>query len=362
MSQLIHCNTYFEFELSGQHCFPLSSYLEKAPLLLQLQFIPLIFADSDDHLLVSHRPPDEYLEKLQGLFSHPLPQICTLDAPAKALKLKTWGASQDWASWAKQHKISYEIPPWESIKTVNSKAFSHQHRNCISGSQVIYNKAELIQWIDRYKAPFVLKTLYGVAATGNLRSQAQAPFLSKKQERLIAAEWKKGNPIIAERWLERKADFSSHWNISQEQEISYIGLTKIENASSGSFISALYSNDESRLNLNPAFIKQHQDEARQILEKIALAGYYGPVGIDAMICFDSLENTEMHNILEINARQTMALACILCQKKHYPDKTLLLEYSRDSKLNTLLPSEINYISGDLKLLPKQISLNIINED
>ncbi|SCA62732.1 hypothetical protein SCG7109_AD_00050 [Chlamydiales bacterium SCGC AG-110-M15] len=359
MPRLIHCNTYFEFELSGQQCFPLATYLEKMPLILQLQYIPLLFASSEDYLLVSHMPSDKFIKALHDFLPNPPPQLCTLETLPQADELATWAYSKQWAKWAQKNQLSYQMPDWECVAKVNSKAFCTKHAQQLPGSQLIHSKAELDRWVGNQKQTFVLKTIYGVASTENITCEPKHIHFSKRQQKLVENEWKLGRPLIAEPWVERVDDFSSHWRLSNNGTIQFIAATPIQNTASGCFINSLYEPDEQRLHKLLPYLNEHKSHAIKLLELIAKEGYYGPVSFDAMTYVNASRDTKLHPIVEINARQTMALANVLCQHRHFPGKTLRMGYTQDDADKHLLPSTIESSSGRVLNLPKQISLEVV---
>ena len=55
MSILHLCNTFFEWELSGQLPTTLERAFAKNPIFLQLQFLPLIYANPDEGILVTEK-------------------------------------------------------------------------------------------------------------------------------------------------------------------------------------------------------------------------------------------------------------------------------------------------------------------
>ncbi len=75
-------------------------------------------------------------------------------------------------------------------------------------------------------------------------------------------------------------------------------------------------------------------------------GYFGPVGIDAMV----YGGGKLHPLVEINARQTMSQAAFLFQKRLFPEKTLIFEFAASGQdKNTLLPDKIiNFDEKELK--------------
>ena len=96
MSILHLCNTFFEWELCDETPDTLERAFTQNPLFLQLQFLPLLYANRLDGLLVTEKP----------LFPLKRP-LCLIDEFPPFDHLETWGYSQLAKVWATQHNIAY---------------------------------------------------------------------------------------------------------------------------------------------------------------------------------------------------------------------------------------------------------------
>src|SRR5258708_1134311 len=94
MSILHLCNTFFEWELAGEAPSALERAFEKSEIFLQLQFLPLLYAQNDDGLLTTFTPEEKLALSPHLLNEHP---------PFK--RLETWGYSLLAQKWALAKKI-----------------------------------------------------------------------------------------------------------------------------------------------------------------------------------------------------------------------------------------------------------------
>ena len=72
----------------------------------------------------------------------------------------------------------------------------------------------------------------------------------------------------------------------------------------------------------PPFLEEHREFVTEVLEEIALMGYFGLVGFDAMV----YGNHKLQPIVEINARKTMGLVALAVQNQHHPGKDVEIAY------------------------------------
>src|SRR3990167_4274890 len=98
---LIICNTFFEKELESLKSKTLAQWMQSHPIILQLQFLPLLYASPEDRILVSTLP------------SQPDPRLVCIDDPPKHLPIDHWGPSKAIATWAKEQNIPYPDYDWE---------------------------------------------------------------------------------------------------------------------------------------------------------------------------------------------------------------------------------------------------------
>jgi hypothetical protein len=268
MSRLHICNTFFERELETSSLKTLEQWMQSHPIVKQLQFLPLLYADSTDRILVSELPPN------------PDPRLCLMNAPPKGYEIEHWGPSQAIALWAQKHQIPYSIPDWESVRHMNSKIFSFLHTPRLPGAALLENEQEIASWLASTPRPHVFKRPFGTAGNGHI--------INPDVKQLYKT------PLLAEPWVERVVDFSSQWNQGK-----FLGATLFENDAHGSY-------QGTRIGYIPDWaLEEHLKVARPLIEKIGQMGYWGNIGIDAFIYFWEGQQC-LHPVVEINARKTMS--------------------------------------------------------
>ncbi len=277
MSRLHICNTFFERELQANSNKPLIDWIRSHPVMLQLQFLPLLYAAPDDQILVSDLP------------ENPDPRLCLLDHPPKGLKIEHWGPSRAIAAWAQKHNLPYSPPSWELIRNINSKVFSFLESPKLPQAKLLQHSEELQHWIESTPLPQVLKTPFGTAGNGHIHNP--------DVKRLYTF------PLIAEPWVERVLDFSTQWENGE-----LIGVTVFENEKNGTYKGTYQAQVE------PWALEEHLQIAHPTVKKIKEMGYSGHLGIDAFIYLYKGEK-KVHPVVEINGRKTMSWAALQTTQK-----------------------------------------------
>jgi hypothetical protein len=327
-------NTFFETELSEEGS--LTSLLEKNPIFLQLQFLPMLYGNKDDGLGVSHAPDPSFKAPAWHLLS---------DRTFPYSEIESWGASKAIEAWAQKHQLYYRMPPWSVVTEVNSKTFSFQESPKLPGAALIYTWEELQKWDKTTQGPKVLKTCFGVSGRGHLL------LPSKHFEMFAQREFRSGRPIIAEPWVKRVFDFSTQWKI--DQTIEYLGATICISNEKGSYDSTIVG--ESIFKSHQPHLEKHREVVFPILQKMQKLGYFGNVGIDAMVWGDN----QLHPIVEINARKTMGWVALKFSKHRFPKQTIRVSYLAKVNGDNLLPNAVTKKDGTKIHFNRKLTIDLL---
>ncbi len=323
MAKLHIANTFFEWELENAPSVSLREAFLQHPIFLQLQFLPVLYAGQEDAMLISDDPGLEYWDAL----TVKPPAYFTLDEYPKDLEIESWGPSQLIAHWAKSRGLSYLIPPWEVVKELNSKRFSFEHSPKLPGAELLFNESQARRWLDSFPGSKVLKTCYGVSGKGHLIIENEE---RKRIATFLHGEWEKNLPVIAEPWVERILDFSTQWLIARNGEVIYLGSTICKNDRRGQYQHNEVGDEKTLFEGKLSFLAEHRQHAESLLNVIASRGFFGNVGIDAMLYAYS-NNIHLQPIVEINARKTMGWAAIAFQKRYFPNDTIRFQFAQGER-------------------------------
>ncbi|MBS0603688.1 MAG: hypothetical protein JSS60_01480 [Verrucomicrobia bacterium] len=356
MPKLHIANAFFEWELETQPKVSLSEAFLQHAIFRQLQFLPALYAAADDGILISELPASDYRESLKEL-KIASPHTFTLsDSNFSSFEqIESWGPSRIIDDFARKNGLAYSMPEWELVRQVNSKRFSFESSPKLPHALLLQNEKEAKHWIDSTEGKKVLKTCYGVSGKGHLVMSGS----SLQWERVLAflkTEWKKQLPVVAEPWVDRVLDFSTQWVIDKEGNVSYIGSTICKNDDRGQYQYNEVGDEKKLFKGNEHHLLAHRQIAEPILAKIAQMGFFGNVGIDAML-YKLPENPDavlLHPIVEINARKTMGWAAINFQRQHFP--TSMIRFSFASGCEGFLPQAVVDKNG--KIFPFHRNLRI----
>lgn len=338
-------NTDFEFELATPEQGSFEEVWQKYPLCLQLQFLPLLYAEADEAIAVIAPPPASFTEKILhlGLWKseQELPRWECLNSKnlERYKSCQSWGYSQNVQKWAKDRGLRYDMPDWDTVKEVNSKAFTYDYAPRLEGAASIKNLEDLTLWLTTVPGPKVLKTCFGLSGRGNRLIENNT--LSPSVLSLCQKEWQQGRPVIGEPWLNRILDFSTQWFISQQGDIELVGATRFETDSQGSYQGTLAGPSAQLFGTMHPFLDQHCHFAYPLLEYAASKKFWGYVGLDALLYRNSQEQVELYPIVELNGRRTMSLAALCFQKKWFPDQVIALRFLPNQSAISLLPMQWN---------------------
>ena len=208
----------------------------------------------------------------------------------------------------------------------------------------------------------ILKSSFGVASLGNIILPPYPKSLSKKSINFLYKFWNSHQVLIAEPFVDRLDDFSTQWHISSIGRITYIGAVRLKNGQNGGFQHCVYGPNDSALHDIQDFLEEHKKHAYKTLNLLKDKGFFGYLGLDSMIYKDQKGQILLHPIVEINARQTMALACIFFQNKHHPYKHIQLSYIKSSLNGSLLPENILKKNKGSLQFPQKLFIKIMDKD
>ena len=324
MGRLHICNTFFEQELESNQKIDLSckaslqlkKWFLAHPAMIQLQYLPLLYAQAEDRILVSSLP------------ENPDPRLVCIDEEIPRLPVESWGASSSINRLAKEFNLPLKSPSIAIVRQIQSKNFAYIQRPHLPKSALLSSAAEVKQWIEQTEGPKVLKRVLGVAGQGHF-----FPDQKRNLTKFIQREFSQGRPIIGEPWLDRKFDFSSQWEIGDEIELK--GFTAFETSDSGSYSATIAGPVNKLFSDYPWAIDSHLEVALPILQKIKSMGFFGSLGVDAFVYGDKV----LYPVVEINARKTMSRIALQIQQQRCANRCLRMSF--ESKIGGLLPGDFN---------------------
>ncbi len=296
-------------------------------IFLQLQFLPILYADPKDALLFSDLPDREYWTFLNA---HHIstPSYFTLEEKSfdSINEVESWGPSQLIAEWAESRGILYSIPDWKVVREVNSKRFSFENSQQLPRAALLTEELETEYWLRSFPGMKVLKTCFGVSGKGHLLVEASTPW--ERIRPFLYDEWKKNLPVIAEPWVNRVLDFSTQWFIEKNRQATYLGSTICHNDRLGQYQYNEVGKEEELFGQYFSYLSKHREKIASLLMAIAAKGFFGNLGVDTMLYTlpEDPETVLLQPVVEINARKTMGWAALAFQQQYFPQNNIRFSY------------------------------------
>jgi hypothetical protein len=226
---------------------------------------------------------------------------------------------------AKGLSVNCSVPPFEVVKKVNSKVYSHQLSKELfenTKGQIVTSAGELhtIGMEFLKTGAFLIKSVNGVSGKGIAKIFSQK--LLDNIVKHIDRQEKKGKSTIflLEPLFDKDIDFSSQVIIDENGDFKLLSIQVMHNKNFG-FNGMSPASDQL---LNTLEKKGYFKSIELIVQKLMQEGYYGNVCIDSML----LKDTSIIPCVEINARKSMGYInhCLNSRFNGLKDNSELLVY------------------------------------
>ncbi len=298
---------------------------DKTALALEFDLESLLLGccHRDDAVLMRRAPTLDHLTRLKSA-GYELPEILTVGSPAgrKLGGLRPWAWSPDAVEQLRPYAndISPQIDqPWREAlpATWFSKEIGLRLEHALGPvpeTGILAHDAEAtLAAIDAclVTSQALLKAPMSYAGRGHLRINAESVPL--KTRGWVANTLTSHGSVVVEPWLDRVLDFSALYEMKPSGEVSLVGLTRMENDAAGRFLGIRVSPKWGAM-LDPdlAVFLFREARAMEIYQKkipaklrTLLAGYVGPLGVDAMVHRRLDGSLALKPVVELNVRLTM---------------------------------------------------------
>ncbi len=303
-----------------------------------LSMLPFVFADEQDFVLVEQIPSSEFIRRLaEAGFSTPgFLTLTELEAkpfesfdsvlpwgwsPAAHWKLKTLKdkcsgefKNSPVADWLPTHFNLYERAT--SLEFLRKFLMNHPE-DWLMMQKEIGQKVFCTEEIEKLLAlgPLVLKA--PLSSSGRGIQIVRQKKLNTSNCQWISGILKQQGYVIAEPFLEKKADLSFQFQILPDSEVEYLGFSFFETSSNGQYKSTFIRPDLSNLfpRIDYSLIEK---TAKMIQKELVLSDYAsyhrGYLGVDALI-FERDKQLLIQPCIEINCRMNMGILSLKLEQK-----------------------------------------------
>jgi len=209
------------------------------------------------------------------------------------------------------------LPPSEVVALVNSKTWSNDlvvELGLPGAGVVVRSVEELVDAVTALEFRALVKDPYGVS--GRALLEISTPGVLRAVERVLRKQDRRVELLVQEK-MPKLHDFSGHFMLNRDGTAEFLGLQQMTNKGFrhlGSHRAPAALIDQSR----------YADSLAGVVDALVQAGYWGPVGVDAMVLADGT----VVPVLEINARQSLGLLTL-----HLDQRTELTAHLWQIELN-----------------------------
>jgi hypothetical protein len=202
----------------------------------------------------------------------------------------------------------------EVIARVNSKLWSHALEVelgwALPGARVVATPEELAEAAalacPGSQDKWVVKSPHGFAARE--RVLGRGPRVEGAQAAWAFKRLARGEPLVFQPWLEVKREYGVVVEVSSEGSHRLLGVSDLRTNGAGTGVGYVLGRPPA-----PARMRELEETAAVVCERLRAEGYRGPAG------FDALEHAGgLHRLLEVNARYTMGFVALAAERELRP--------------------------------------------
>ncbi|ONI72114.1 hypothetical protein BWI15_18725 [Kribbella sp. ALI-6-A] len=197
------------------------------------------------------------------------------------------------------------LPSPEVVAKVNSKTWSNElvtQLGLPGAGRVVRSVDELVAAVTDLDFRTLIKDPYGVS--GRALLEVTTPGVLRAIERVLRKQTGQRIELLVQQKYPKAHDFSGHLHVRRDGSWEFLGLQQLTNKGFRHFGSSPAP---------AALIDQgwYAESLAEVVAAISTAGYWGPVGIDAML----LDDGSVVPVLEINARQSLGLLALQLDRR-----------------------------------------------
>ena len=241
-----------------------------------------------------------------------LPQVVPVTSLSKVPRefdFIPWGWSCEVRKLAAQFGWRIDAPSDDAVRYANSRATSHQLEHewnvGLNGSQKIETATQFeaaMSAAEETDFRWVIKAEYGMSGRERIIGRGQATEADKNWVRRRLTQY---GSVFFEPWVERIDEVGIQIEIPNDGPPQLIGVSPMLVDERGQYAGSWFAGHESRLFSNNDLWQFAISSALRAATELQSRGYFGPLGIDAMLYRDTDGHLRVRPLQDINARWTM---------------------------------------------------------
>lgn len=270
----------------------------------------LAIAEEGDWIWTPEPIDAEFFRSLENAgFPRVQPVVSLSDVPS-GVECVPWGWSSEVRLLAEKHDWIADAPPILAVQIANSRTISYVLERLLKvgldGMEGIRSMEQLHAVLES-QAPtegrWVIKAEYGMSARERILGRGRS--LSTADEQWVRKRLDSRINVYFEPWVERVGEIGIQIDVLANGRPQLLGITPMLVDERGQYAGSWFAYQESRFSDQQAFWPSAIETALEAARQLKSQGYFGPLGIDAMIYRDSDGELKLRPLQDINARWTM---------------------------------------------------------
>jgi hypothetical protein len=246
--------------------------------------------------------------------------------------VELWGISPQsiryFESLDKQYGLQLRIPEWKEEYRFLGSRFAAQKALAALMDAIpeidktilpqFYSDLEDMEKIISPSVPVLVKSPYSSSGRGLL--WLPSGKLAQSEKQIISGMLKKQSRVSVEKALDKRLDFSMHFEISREKETRFIGYSVFRTNAKGAYESSLSAAQailEKQITglIDKELLLKTKEILTGILQAMYAPHYAGNLGVD-MLAYACGNQFLLHPCVEINMRKSMGYLAIRLFENH----------------------------------------------
>lgn len=220
-----------------------------------------------------------------------------------------WGWSQEVCELVDRFGWRADIPTDAAVRSANSRTTSESLERTwqvgISGARRIDSLSDLSHAVDSLSnanCGWVVKAEYSMSARERILGQGR---LTAADNNWVIRRLAGQSDVFFEPWVERIDEIGIQMEIPKSGEVALVGVTPMLVDRRGQYAGSWFAYNDERFTSSRSLWPQAIKVALRAACYLQSTGYFGPLGIDAMIYRDERGLPQVRPLQDLNARWTM---------------------------------------------------------
>ncbi|GHT77297.1 hypothetical protein AGMMS50262_17920 [Bacteroidia bacterium] len=293
----------------------------------ELAYLPAWYAQADDSVFVENPLPNDFLTDIQAFPTLAKAVVSSELTTLSSQTVDLWGISPQsvyfFEKLKQTHSLDWQIPEWKEIyrKLGSREAAQPVLSELIRiipeiESDILPRRFSDIDTLEKEliqnHGQQIVKSPYSSSGRGLVWLPSEK--IARSERQIISGMLNKQGSVSVEKALDKRLDFSMHFEISAGGKTEFIGYSVFQTNPKGVYERSLLASQEvlEKMIINRidfSLLQQVKTELIQQIEKNYAPHYVGCIGVDMLVYF-SENKYKLNPCVEINMRKSMGYLAI----------------------------------------------------